>query len=125
MDRFTFRRAVKCLDFACETRRFKYATVGLQADDEQCPLCGHYSTGNVGKWQQCFGLRDKNGRIIYEGDILEMLKKSDPQVEQLTVIYTEGSLGVIRDSIFYSFYDLRWLEPEDVEIVGNVDGVKL
>lgn len=86
----------------------------------------HYELGNTEDFEveQCTGLRDENGNLIYEGDII----KCEIDIErELSVVWDDGCFGVYvptRDD-FVKFYTLgnftkhEW-EVQNIEIIGNI-----
>ena len=62
--------------------------------------------------QQCTGCEDKNGRMIFEGDILETNESGWRGV----VIYCDGQFALEDTAGGFS----RWPDWEECKVIGNV-----
>lgn len=79
---------------------------------------------------QFTGLTDKNGKDVYDGDIVRIhnyktdFKNGEPNIDWrvFEVKYNQYLWAFSNDVIYMpiSHYDLNTLEPYDIEIIGNI-----
>lgn len=133
-DRFKFRAWNK------KERKYYYDVENVYSDDsrvcsdipddrEGCPAY-HYCFGSLIEdpgyvIEQCTGLTDRNGRLIFEGDLLGESKEDDEFVE----ICWCGTLASFMCDIYPESYgnletcDIEYLAK--LEIIGNIHEMEI
>ena len=117
IDRIEIVKAIKRLNLSEEMERTIWQSLEQYAifDDDFYSIPPDFI-------EQCTGLKDKNGNIIYEGDILK------PNGNTITkeVVYEDGSYWA-KDTIY--FHDKchifqKWIDECGYKIIGNIHKVK-
>ena len=112
-DRFKFR--IPMFTDKGTFMEFQYLELG---DFIECTLCG-----TNGEPQQCTGLKDINGNLIYEGDIIQIPDDYDTYgmfaCEKREIYFNEG--GFRLKPKWDKNSRGNWLEDtKDFEVIGNI-----
>ena len=106
-DRFKFR--------VWDKENKEYLQEGALLDSRTGNVAGYFD-GDIFTIEQCTGLRDRNGKLIYEGDVVLFVGKVN-----LAVQYTPNEWEMAGDDVNVPLTENT---ARFVKIVGNIHEVK-
>lgn len=96
------------------------ATAGAYISNKAgCPFAYQVRPETI---QQCTGVKDKNGKLVYEGDIVRLTRKRG-RGKTGTIVYDAYSMRyrVMVNENDYRFTDYAYNPPNQrLEIIGNI-----
>ena len=69
--------------------------------------------------EQCTGLKDKNGKLIFEGDVVEWEHKAE-EYDIVWFLWSEERMGWWCNDIFKNEFNICELNYNCCEIIGNI-----
>ena len=81
----------------------------------------NFSNESMFEIMQCTGIRDKNNKLIYEGDLIHTIIKTlggNKIVDKIEIIKYYDS--ACQFSAYYTFIGSKTLINDEIEIIGNI-----
>lgn len=93
-----------------------YITAVFITEDLTSGVCEHHRVipDTVG---ECTGLRDKNGKLIWEGNIVNIHAPNGFDMTGVVVYYDCGFEVWDEEN---GAYECLWYSPSDISIIGNI-----
>ena len=118
-DRFKFR--------VWDNEEKEYLQEGVLIDSRTGDIAGYFPAGQF-SIEQCTGLRDKNGKLIFENDIVETVYR-DGSTGKRRVVYVVEDVRFMLTPFPLKEYPIYWDCEKYIlstfEIIGNIHEVEV
>lgn len=95
------------------TCKVKQSSSYSNAEPHEVVICEEYRIDEK-TLCQCTGLKDKNGKLIYEGDIISINR-----IRKAKVVFRTGAFFVQFSTDKYHAAGVGGYEPNELEVIGN------